>query len=611
MRLPVFLEKVDAYTGRMSRKQLQGLVHEIARTGPEDERERFLSLVSSYAAGNAFRNDEEENKTLEDEIAALLSALEDLEEDERTLTSTYDEEYDDWDYSDSDEFIFGDPDGILDDIRRAINLVHICMDRELYRQGFALAECLSCLSISVTGDFSDYEDGEMDLETLYTYDLLDDDAYELFKKEAVYLCYMAGQAQERADRILQMIENLHDDLFRLEDMMQMGKGDLPDFDAFLSDWIRLLSASQGRRHEAMLQEALSLLQDEESVLKTAEENIKAHPALLEKVLQDRLDRAPSDSDRQFLEGGLCALDQLPVSSVARSRIALLTASYALRLGDKAGSERCLLEAFRSQTTVLNYLRLRFLTEDWEKYRTQTREIFTEMYLAAGDIKNRCHMYHPEGENVLDGRDCCCIFFFQQDFEKMLDTGMQTKKALGWSSTFMKEGIALMLLLLDQGDGQGMGMKNMLSRAMDACGFDAGEFFKGTALEIRRPAEEDKISFAEEIVHVREDGPHSKEVFADLFRSWKKEVRISESDTALWIERIDRWIERRVEGIMNANRRNYYAECASFIAAFGEMLESRGTTGAKAQIMERYRAAYPRRRAFHDDLYTYGMRRKKR
>ena len=60
--------------------------------------------------------------------------------------------------------------------------------------------------------------------------------------------------------------------------------------------------------------------------------------------------------------------------------------------------------------------------------------------------------------------------------------------------------------------------------------------------------------------------------------------------------------------MNANRRNYYEECAAFVAALGEVLESRGKQGAKNALMEKYRMEYNRRRAFHEELRRYGMKR---
>ena len=59
--------------------------------------------------------------------------------------------------------------------------------------------------------------------------------------------------------------------------------------------------------------------------------------------------------------------------------------------------------------------------------------------------------------------------------------------------------------------------------------------------------------------------------------------------------------------MDANRRTYYGECAAFIAALGEVKESRGLNRAKMQIMEQYKKEYSRKRAFHQELRYYGMK----
>lgn len=47
--------------------------------------------------------------------------------------------------------------------------------------------------------------------------------------------------------------------------------------------------------------------------------------------------------------------------------------------------------------------------------------------------------------------------------------------------------------------------------------------------------------------------------------------------------------------MEANRRNYYGECAAFIAALGEVKESQGAENAKAAIMNSCKTEYARRR----------------
>lgn len=67
------------------------------------------------------------------------------------------------------------------------------------------------------------------------------------------------------------------------------------------------------------------------------------------------------------------------------------------------------------------------------------------------------------------------------------------------------------------------------------------------------------------------------------------------------------ITMRVKGIMESNRRNYYGECAAFIAALGEVKESRGEWNVKANLMEYYKTMYSRRRAFHEELRKFGMR----
>ena len=360
MHLPQFLKQIDTISSRMSRDQLERLLHEIARTIPEKERGRLLSLFTAFdvkdpdssrggtsegVEGHSF-DDDKKNERLEKEIESLMETLEELEEGGRALVSDYNYEYDDWYNSDADEFTFDDPDGIMDDVGKAMELVHVCIDHGLYRQGFALANLLSCVTVSVEGAYLDYDDGSMDLETLNAHDLLEDDVYKLFLKEAIYLCYLVSSSGERAEEILRLIGNLHYHSFKLEEVMQMGNGDLPDFSAFLQDWIRVLTTGSGGQYERMLQDALSMIQDEKSALEVAKQNILTHPVLLEKLMMDNLNTEAPDLKMSMLESGQSALEQIPSNLRIRSRIALLTASYAVRLDNTEESERCLLEAFR-------------------------------------------------------------------------------------------------------------------------------------------------------------------------------------------------------------------------------------------------------------------------
>ncbi|MGN0907650.1 MAG: hypothetical protein ACI4NM_10915 [Bullifex sp.] len=73
------------------------------------------------------------------------------------------------------------------------------------------------------------------------------------------------------------------------------------------------------------------------------------------------------------------------------------------------------------------------------------------------------------------------------------------------------------------------------------------------------------------------------------------------------KKIEGLIRRRTEGIMDANKRNHYGECALYIAAFGEVVEAQGEKGGKENVMMEYKTEYNRRRAFTAELRHYGMR----
>lgn len=72
-----------------------------------------------------------------------------------------------------------------------------------------------------------------------------------------------------------------------------------------------------------------------------------------------------------------------------------------------------------------------------------------------------------------------------------------------------------------------------------------------------------------------------------------------------VKRITALLEKRTAGIMDANRRNYYGECAAYIAALGEVRESMGEINAKQKIMTSYKDNYSRRSAFREEMRNYG------
>ena len=102
-----------------------------------------------------------------------------------------------------------------------------------------------------------------------------------------------------------------------------------------------------------------------------------------------------------------------------------------------------------------------------------------------------------------------------------------------------------------------------------------------------------------------EGIGENDLFCQLFLQWKSIVPMSSDIRNQAIKRITVLLEKRTAGIMDANRRNYYGECAAYIAALGEVWESMGEPGVKQRLMTSYKDAYPRRSAFREEMRKYG------
>ena len=587
MRLPQFLSEIDILTQKMAKESLEKFIHDLARVCPETERGKFQDLLKTFCLEpkKAQQAGDDGYKSLREEIDVLLQKLKLIGDGKQVLDSEYNEEWDDWYHSDEDEVFFYDPQGLLEDIEQAIRTIHRSIDMEAYRDGLKLAEAIAVLDVSVNGDYNDYGDF-LRLPNLFEEKLLAGN-YQNLVNECLYLVYMGNDLKDRPDELLRMIRNLDAYPVRLENLLSLGSKELPEFDAFLPLWVERLGNQKGKLADELLQEAVAMIGDNACLLENARKYADVHPNLYLQLLERNL---KTQEDPYMLEVGMEALARIPAKYRMRAKVALLTAGYAERVGETAQKERCWLEAFRSDTTVVNYLRLRFETRNWQQYREEAREIIETQRQTMGQHQ-AYSVWESEAfcENELTSHAYCTMLFFEQDFEKMKEVGMDQKKSLGWSSTFMKEGIALMLLLLHAGDGFTEGLHAMKYWAVSACQLQKGRYDFETDCYVQE--EEHEID---------------EEVFWEFFSKWKKEVTLTSEQKEKWLRRIDTWINDRVQAIMENNRRNYYDECASFIAALGEVLESNGETNAKTKLFTKYRASYSRRRRFVDALCSYGM-----
>lgn len=601
MNFTQFLKAVDQAAAAMSKEQLAEFIHETARTLPENQREDFLAEMLLFAGGKEThicpelsKADQEAAADFEQKRSFLRTRLERMESGELCLEGSLNPEYDDWYSSAEEEFLYSDPEGILDIIEEACRFVHQCVDCEEYQAACELTGILIGLDIMVGGEYQEYTDEPININDLKSYHLGNVD-YRTLVIDAARAAYCASALSERADDLYITLMNSGRRDITLEMILQGGR-ELPEIDAFLPLWIEHLGRMTGSSAGKLLQEALELADDGEQLLANARKYCGEHPELYEQYLTANQGKTDADS---LLAVGTEALEAIEKKYLVRSRIALLTSRTALEQDRPELAETCWLEAFRSDTRVVNYLRLLMECRDFSNVREAAAQIYRE---TCSQLRKDSYFLPTAGggrENQVNPTQAYLLAFLGGEFDYVRERAMNATNSLGWSASFMKCGLAAFLLLLTE-DGslpqdaarQGgelktmkPGAREMLRRIVAAVGFDKSEYEKGT------------LRFIEE---------SNEGWFLTCWNHWKRTVPLSREQREALLEWAEGLVTKRVQGIMEGNHRNYYGECAAYIAALGEARESGGEPNGKQATMAKYMEAYNRRSAFRQVMRGYGM-----
>ena len=583
MNLTNFLKQTDALAAQYSTEQLRTFIHEIGRGCPEHCREDFLEKLRSVGnkVENASNKNEAEDSDFNEMYHRVRENLKSIDSQEVSITGILNKEYDDW-YDDcGEEFYYEDDSGISDMLKEACDFVHICMDRERYQEGFAVGEQM--LAMKILCDI-EYGGEEFSLKDMADVGLLDCDLQQVILDTA-YCAYHAATPAKRPETLYEVIVNAGRNEVTLEAVMQHGDEELPALEAFLPLWTAYLGDRTGRMADRLILEAVGLLNDVSLEVRYAEKYAAVHPGLYLNLLETGKYSTADD----MVSIGLKAMETIPKKYRIRSKVALKTAEYAIAVkGDPLILEKCYLAAYESDTSAPNYLRVLLNDGENGKKKEALRKIFMGLSVHKSEdsygMYERNHTGSEREENRLDSNTILLLKFLDGQFADVLAKGLNKSEALGWTGSFMKQGIALYLLYLYEGEWNSSGICAMAETARSAMNFSAEEYRKGTSgLE----------------------GIDENELFCRLFLKWKSMVQMEAALRERAVERITALLEKRTAGIMDASRRNYYGECAAYIAALGEVLESGGEMGAKQRLMTSYKDQYSRRSAFREELRRYG------
>ena len=143
---------------------------------------------------------------LQKKLAGIRKELECIVNGELCLEGSLNEEYDDWYCSMDEEFLYEDPEGVVDVLTDACDFVHQCIDCEEYKAGYEIAEILIGLEITVDGEYQEYTEEPVRMDELEVYHLGGPD-YKSFVMDALCVAYCANPLEERPGALYRIIIN--------------------------------------------------------------------------------------------------------------------------------------------------------------------------------------------------------------------------------------------------------------------------------------------------------------------------------------------------------------------------------------------------------------------
>lgn len=600
MNLREFTEMVDKLVELMTKEEMQTVFHSLARKVPEEKRESFLEILNLVREKKDLKGGHkdvvlitkaQDKEEIEKDYARIWKAFEEIEEGEVSFDAQGYEDYSSG-YWDSDfVYEYEDPQEIGRTYEEAAEFVGRCVNDGFYQEAQEMFDRM----METEAYASDEGDGfELGLSELITEGLVSIDK-ELLKRNALYAAYQNTRPQERPEILYNYFMSGFFSDVRLEDVVSLGRKELPGLAEFWKNWIDFLAEKRGDEAGKLLREAVIGQSSKDEMTETARKAAELHPSLFLGILEYFEENG--DFDRQFLAGKE-ALEIIDKKYVIRGRIALITARAALERGDVEFAELCWQKAFESSTSAVNYLRIAGESRDGGGFCQDAARLVAGLNSKSSVEYGRDYV-RELAVNRLSENEKRQLEFLTGDFEKAMAACCRVKNGLGWSGEFVKCGISLFLLLLLKTDILGKGGCYVAREAVSHLGFQAEEYNRGTSRQVLSGKPSDKS----------ENRDRDIQVFWECFCRWRENHGANEIGEELerrYLASLEKLIDIRVKAIISGQYRAHYGSVAALAAALGEVKESRGDQGAKNRLLLGYREMFPRHSSFHEELRRYGM-----
>lgn len=564
---------------KLGKEELRRVILKLAEILSAEQRDFLDALLEGRTEGRTAQEvpaSRMSGELVEEKMGQVKLWMEQIDDGDLYLEAEEYEDYSDhyWDRDWITEY--HDSQGVGDKLMYMIQFAKDCVDDRRYQEANFIYGWLWEMQVSVE---SEGEIDPVDFGTLAEEGIARTDLKQVMLL-SLYAQYQAREAEDRAEGIYLYFS--HDSFrnLRVEEMFHAGRESLTGTEQFLEDWIALLKTKGGDMEGRLLQEALLYSKGTEGLIEAADESCGTHPVLYLTVMRE-CDKA-HDYGR-IEEIGDRALGKIDSMLRVRSEVALMEAYAASCLSHREKVMECCWEAFRSNSTVRNFLRLFGMEEMAHRYGTRGKELLStltrgvsEGYFGNTELR----------QNIISEQEYHALRFYMGDFEKAKQASENPKGSLGWSSRFIRSGIRLFLLYLYG--------KPLPSKA--AVAVAQGVAFPDDA-ESRY-----EIDFEREI---REECRREKTgMFWNYFRRWKQCFPMEHEERKRYADWAQKTACDRADAIVGGQHRKQYWEAAALLAMIAEVKEDMGEQGEKRRIFEEYKGKFPRHTSFQGELRGY-------
>lgn len=516
-----------------------------------------------------------------------------------------------WDGRYSPEYT--DPAGIGKIYEESIAVVRKCIQTGMYEEAARLSGLIMDTEVFVFTDIFI----TLDLSALIREKLVTLDLYKVIIYRT-YSLYRSLKKEKRVEEIFQFLmnqcsevlmswefqENYRNPFLQFRNIAEEEQLEFPKLSEFWDEWIAFLQEeASGREYNYKKQVILVMLR--EAVLQHG-----GSGGFL-KLMQSASGQNFEFSDvpgvidccksyRQALIIGKEALQRMHPKDEMYSKIAIRIAGAAICAKDYRQAQAYCEEAFLSDMSPVNCLRC---VNELDDLSTCKAAVTAEnQKIAAGYGRQNGGYAEPYEHAVLTDsymgvdffrssyslHNLAVLEFFFGDFDVLIRLYNNNRP----SADDMECGISLLLLLLLQDDVWGSGCKCVGECLRGLLQFSASEYVRGTKRQ--------------ESYHSTEDG----DIFLECISRWKSQQKLTEEKAAEYLAILEKWIERAFEKWITRSNSRQYKKAAGFVAALGEVKESRGEENGKNKTLAKYQEIFAKRNReneYKDDfIYERGF-----